>query len=240
MVQRERRVGRTSRVVFGARVSKIRRLRYRIRAIVRHSLRPRRVGTVKRIPTGKTRDEAIPFVFYKTPGMYPQSITLSARNPNRAAAWDNPPPVHPASAGFLGSATVQTPRQQRIRPGPFSGRATITLGVRPTFLPWRGKRMKRVRAADDRGPTVGSLRTLFRNYEVPLSGREVDHVQDLAYSGSDTAANLWPLASALNQGAKNRTNQSQRVRYQRNNDEATNVPNRMIGKWFKISRTSRP
>jgi hypothetical protein len=239
-----RRPARIRSVVLNTIIRQISRLRYRVQAVVRHTPAPRRVATVKRLPTGGKRSEAIPFVWYKPVSIYPTSLPLTARNPTDTATWDNPPPAHPVSVSITGSATVQVPRRQRIRPGPFSGRATIPLGVVPVFLPFVGKAMRRRRATGTgvRGGTVGALRTLLRNYnyDTAARGEQVDHVQDLAYSGSDTVGNLWPLSDANNQAAKNRTNQSQRVTYQERGDERTAVPNNLIGKWFKIRATSSP
>jgi hypothetical protein len=247
MVDRLRRFVKVRRAVLRTIIQNIgrRRLRYRIRAIVRGSARPREIGKVKRLPTGTRNSEAIPFTWFKPKSIYQRSIPLVAKDPQSRVTWDNPPPSHPSEATRDNLTELPVPRRQRIlRIGRLSGRTNARIGVTPNFFPRPGKVMKRTRASTPglRGNAVGALRTLLRNYsyDTALRNEQVDHIQDLAYSGQDTFQNLWPLDGTLNQRAKNRTNQSQRVTYQENNEEKTNVPNRMIGKWFRMKKIRRP
>jgi len=81
------------------------------------------------------------------------------------------------------------------------------IGVVPQFLPWIGKAVQPqyVLQEDDRGPAVDRFRSLLVRHGWTEGGtHEIDHVQELLWSGHDQPYNLWPLVTATNNLAGNR------------------------------------
>ena len=237
-----RRPRRVKRVVKNPIIGQITRLRYRVRAFV--LIRPpglRRVATVKRLPTGMTRKEAIGIHWYKSLSWYPQSIPMTPLT-DRWARRGRTPPAGGFSISMRGRNAVEVPPTQyrsfpTAKTGP-DGRRYLAIGVAHGFLPRVRKIMKRHRSRGVRRPSQGRFRTLLRNYRFSWSGREADHVQDIGWGGRrvDSMRNLWPLDKASNQSG----NQTyyQRVRYQRSGREIENQPLNLVGRWFRIRSIS--
>jgi hypothetical protein len=81
------------------------------------------------------------------------------------------------------------------------------IGVAPLFLPWIGKAVQPqfVLQQDDRGPAVDRFRSLLVRHGWTQGGtHEIDHVQELLWSGHDQDYNLWPLDAVTNGLAGNR------------------------------------
>jgi hypothetical protein len=80
------------------------------------------------------------------------------------------------------------------------------IGVAPLFLPWIGKpvQLQFVIQDKDRGPAVDRFRSLLvRHGWTEGDTHQIDHVQDLFWTGPDQPYNLWPLNSERNKLAGN-------------------------------------
>ncbi len=236
-----RRSARVRRVVVRPQITPAARHRYRATVLARTRVpRLRRVATVKRLPTGLSRGEAIGMHWYKAVSWYPASVAL---NPvaRRWTRGRTPPPA--SSMSRTGATPVEVPPTQ-YRSFPFArvgpqGRRFVVLGVAAGFLPRVGKVVRRFRSGGVRRPMQGRFRTLLRNYGFAWGSREADHVQDIAWGGLrvDRLRNLWPLEGSLNR-AGNAVYQ-QPVAYQDRGQPRSSTPGSLIGRWFRIRSLSR-
>ena len=183
-----------------------------------------------KVPSGRTKSDAIPVDWFKPLSLYPDPIVLSP------------------STGGSHEYEMQEP-DQFVEPG-------HNIGVQPAWIPKRGKKMRleKVLQDDDRGPAVDRFRSLLQRHGYPMTGEDADHVQDLGWGGPDGPDNLWPLNTTDNQAA-GRAFQNFRITYAVNpgepaRPETTNVrlgdaavapgPENVIGRFFVIGGFQRP
>ncbi len=145
-------------------------------------------------PTGRTAADPIPMVWYKSPGVYPPSITLSGQQyfltePDRV-------PV-PRNKGLRDvEREAETDRD---------GNYVIRIGVSPgsRFYPLvGGPPWPRVAAGAIRtGRKQAQFRRLLSAHGYDWGSFEADHVRDLQWAGDDAYNNLWPLERSRNNAA---------------------------------------
>ncbi|OBF33682.1 hypothetical protein A5724_19220 [Mycobacterium sp. ACS1612] len=191
---------------------------------------PSPVPSTAKVPSGRTKSDAIPVDWFKPLFLYPDPIVLNA------------------STGGTHEYEMQVP-DQFVEPG-------HSIGVQPAWIPKRGKKMRleKVLQDDDRGPAVNRFRSLLQRHGYSMKGEDADHVQDLGWGGPDGPDNLWPLNSNDNQAA-GRAFQNFRITYAVNpgepaRPETTNVrlgdaavapgPENVIGRFFVIRNFQRP
>ena len=188
-----------------------------------------------RVPSGKTETDPrdhIPIVWLKPHFLYPDPIRLID------------------STGVARDFDMTKPDQQ-VEPG-------HDIGIASGFLPSIGKsvQLQWVRNTDDRGPAVDRFRTLLNRHGwIDGSTHQIDHVQDLMWSGEDAPHNLWPLNAEINEGA-GRGFMNLRVTYSNvpgggpPTPTTTNVrigtgmdappPDNLVGRWFVIDGYQLP
>jgi hypothetical protein len=155
------------------------------------------VGPLAGTPSGKSRSDPIPLIWFKPLSAYPDPITLT---PSTGGAHDY---------------DMQTPGQF-VEVGQ-------DIGVQPGFIPELNKivELEHVLQDDDRGPAVDRFRLLLKRHgrDMAATSEDADHVQDIGWGGQDGPENLWPLDSGVNQAA-GRAFQNFRITYAVNPGEA--------------------
>jgi hypothetical protein len=227
IVQRHHRPVR--RAVILAPISQ-RRNFYHVRAAMR-PYPPRSILSVRRLPTGNSRSDPIPIDWFKPPGSYPSTVTLTPD----VSKWGRRTPPPPQTIHRNTASEIEVPPTQ-IRARTFGTRQRITLGIAPQLWPRPGKVIHRIESPAR--SMEGKFRNLLKNYGFLWANFAPDHVQDLGWRGPDSLRNLWPLNSSLNTRA-NRV-YDQRVRYEDNNQMRTGTPSRLMNRWFQIRSIRNP
>ncbi len=163
-------------------------------------------------PSGKSKEDPIPFVWFKHEHYYDKKINLPR----------------------LGFANIERNDQQPL-PLNFDGHE-MKLGIKEKYWPHEGKIFQFI--PTDRGNKVSQFRDILSSFGYDWAGLDADHVQDLKYEGRDHESNIWPMDNSANRSAGARQN-SQIVIYK--NDAGNIVPidvGNMIlaGRFFKIIR----
>lgn len=163
-------------------------------------------------PTGETREDAIPFDWYKPrdPFLYPSKIKLSIGEFDR----DQPGQSLPLTPDGL----------------------TMKIGV--SKWPKKGDTFQFV--PEKRGTKTAEFREVLTYFGFDWSGLDADHVQDVYYEGQDHESNIWPLDSSANRSAGARHN-NQIVTYTDKNKRVKpiNAGNKELGgRFFKIQNVS--
>ena len=137
---------------------------------------------------------------------YPSGLLAGNLRDHIPVRWFKPLAMYPWTIHLVnhwGDATdydMTTPGQT-VEPG-------HDIGVAPLYLPWLGKpvQLQKVlqgpnvpRRASDRGRPVPRFRSLLVRHGWTGGGtHEIDHVQDLFWTGDDRSENLWPLDADRN------------------------------------------
>ena len=141
-------------------------------------------------PGGRSESDPIDMVWFKSPGLYPTSVTLGSERvfftePDYVVVPDQP-----------GLADIR-------RDADTAGRIRVGVSPNSKFYPRVGNVWPRVRVGQVRGGTKqAQFRRLLQALGYNWGSMEADHVRDLQWRGEDAYANLWPLEGTHN-GAAN-------------------------------------
>ena len=181
-------------------------------------------GGTATAPRG-TQSDPIEMLWYKSPGLYPISISVGGEQyfftePDRIAVPDD-----------RGLSDVR-------RNADSEGK--IPIGVNPSskyYPKVRQSVFPRVAAGTLRtGVKQAQFRRLLAWYGYAWGSQEADHVRDLQWAGDDAYENIWPLERAHNNAANQILNQP--VTYtDRSGVVRTNVPlhTTPLGLYFRIA-----
>lgn len=170
-------------------------------------------------PTGLTRADPIPMVWYKVreDDYYPKRLSIQ----NQVYGRDDP----------------SNPRKLPLGE---------PLGVPNKYWPRLNKVMQLI--PRDRGPNADRFRAVLTKYGFDWNGLQADHVQDLDWGGPDEFENLWPLSDSANLSAGPRQNNHQTITYCETPD-GPHVVNQTLtafkaspghfGRFFRIDRVER-
>jgi len=143
------------------------------------------------LPTGRTKEDAIPMVWHKPPSdsFYPPTIRL---------------PDYPGGT----FDRDDKPQSLSILPG-----HEFIIGVEKRFWPRKGKRI--LKEAEPRQDTIvkDKYRHTLKHYGFDWTPYHADHVQDLEFGGPDDTHNLWPLDKNQNLSAAATHGVAQKVDY---------------------------
>jgi hypothetical protein len=167
-------------------------------------------------PTGKSREDAIPFDWYKPMDnfLYPPVIKLNIGDFHRDSIGHLP---------IIPGGTKMAPAGVKMQ-----------LGISPKSWPRKDKTFQFVPEA--RGTKAGEFREVLTYFGFDWGGLDADHVQDVHYEGVDNESNLWPFDSSANRSAGSRHN-NQIVTFK--DDDGTIKPinagnKKLAGRYFKI------
>ncbi len=187
-------------------------------------------GTAK-TPTGKTRDDPIPMIWYKPVEEYPDAIVLRGKMGDEVIRFGKTKefeiPNMDALIGIPGGAALR-----RYVIG-----QKIEVGVYPQFIPVINKTIwKRVPSARI-GENQPAFRALLKahGYDMSARGEDVDHVKDLQFEGFDDFPNLWPLKSSVNQRSREFLNQKVTYKDDKGNSQVLELGDtKLLNRFFKI------
>lgn len=179
-------------------------------------------------PTGKTRNDPIPMIWFKPPGLYPMSIGLG----DERYFFNEPEPlVVPPVAGL----------PDVRRSGFTSGEIVIGIDTSGEFFPKEGRVWPRVLASPLRtGVKQRNFRNLLTEYGYDWGTKEADHVRDLQWGGQDDYANLWPLERTWNNAANRILDQDVTYLDDSGNVVTVKLKQTPLDRWFKIDGIRRP
>ena len=123
-------------------------------------------------PTGLTRADPIPIIWYKVRAddYYPRHLSIQGHD------YERDDPKNP----------VNLPHGE-------------PLGVPDKYWPRLNKVMQLI--PGERGSKAGDFRAVLTKFGFDWSGLQADHVQDLDWGGPDVFENLWPLSDSANLSA---------------------------------------
>jgi hypothetical protein len=106
-------------------------------------------------------------------------------------------------------------------------------GIDAKYLPRVGKKVKKT-GQEHRKDGAKEFREHLEAHKINLEGADIDHVQDIAFGGSDDFANLWPLDSGRNSEAGFTQNVNQHVNWHGPVKGPFRIIDVPVGTWFVI------
>ena len=168
-----------------------------------------------------TSDDPIPIFWYKPPGAYPSSITLTEPGTSGKPAYQFKVPMF---------------SRTKVTDPPPGKQGDVTLGVTKGNEVDVGKKLERTSgtAALRTGQQGTLISVLGRfGYDMGKLKEDADHVRDLGFGGEDDFSNLWPLDRKINQRGLDYYN-DYKVEYIDNRTvKKSNLLN-LSGKFFRI------
>ncbi len=188
---------------------------------------------VEATPTGSTKEDPIPMIWYKHPSDYPRAVVLEGEEVFRFT--DGPRQYFLPDPGILwsGKRGASTLRQY-LEPG-FS----VIVGVDQELTPKEGRVWKKVRSY--RKIFYGKIQEAFRflmiehGHDMNARKEDADHVKDLQFAGPDDFYNMWPLDEDVNRSAWEFGKQSVTYLDDDGNLQITTLDDAaLLDRWFEI------
>jgi hypothetical protein len=140
-----------------------------------------------------------------------------------------------------------TDRDERAEPYRRNERKRLPSGrqwIGVSYWPEVGDKLRRAATPEGNAKSEFREALIDHGWDVWQKRQDADHVQDLAFAGPDSFANLWPLDGNVNQFA-GRHHYQQIVEYSDPADPPGAPPKRTLlgylpNRWFKIARIRSP
>jgi hypothetical protein len=190
------------------------------------------------VPTGKSKEDAIPLTWYKPRSSYPRSITLDDKR--RGLLTINFGTRKTLELDMESLIDRREDANVRLVREKFSEAATITVGVHESDIPVVNSYLvknRSYRAALRTEPqrAFRSLCIVFGR-DLRAYNEDADHVKDLQFQGHDDLDNLWPLNAEINRSAGRFLEQV--ITFKDDSGDVQAVPlfhNSLLRKYFKIT-----